>query len=110
VEDQCRLRLLSTANDVRGQWQAVCRHRVGAEPAFARTTRQYAGAAGPTSCAGAVCLRAVTELAGRCISTVRPRESGDPGRRVEESVQVALGSRLRGNERSGADRFDRKTT
>src|SRR5262245_26276859 len=31
---------------------------------------------------------------------VRPRESGDPEHHVEESMQVALGSRLRGNERS----------
>src|SRR5882757_900552 len=33
------------------------------------------------------------------ISTVRPRESGDPARQIEEWEPVALGSRLRGNER-----------
>src|SRR5215467_6476152 len=44
----------------------------------------------------------------RCISTVRPRESGDPERHVERSAQVALASRLRGNERPGADRTERK--
>src|SRR3979490_1842979 len=32
MEDQCRLRVLGTANDVRGQRQAICRDRVGTEP------------------------------------------------------------------------------
>src|SRR4029450_8217634 len=34
------------------------------------------------------------------LSTVRPRESGDPGGQIEEWEQVALGSRFRGNERN----------
>jgi hypothetical protein len=36
-----------------------------------------------------------------CAYAVRPRESGDPGRQIVESEQVALGSRFRGNERFG---------
>ena len=31
VEDQCRLGLLGAADDLRGQRQAICRDRVGAE-------------------------------------------------------------------------------
>jgi len=37
----------------------------------------------------------------RCISTVRPRESGDPVRHHDESLQAALGPRFRGDERNG---------
>jgi flagellar L-ring protein precursor FlgH len=37
----------------------------------------------------------------RCISTVRCRESGDPARHYDESLQAALGPRFRGDERNG---------
>jgi flagellar L-ring protein FlgH len=36
---------------------------------------------------------------GRCVSTVRPRESGDPVRHHRESLPAALGPRFRGDER-----------
>src|SRR5262249_25776167 len=41
---------------------------------------------------------------GRCISTARPREGGDPVQQKEELE--ALGSRLRGNERRGSLRAE----
>src|SRR5262249_20301191 len=40
-------------------------------------------------------LRTFAMRSRRCSSTVRPRESGDPERQIEESEQVALGSRFR---------------
>src|SRR5262245_61770836 len=43
-------------------------------------------------------------------STVRRRASGDPVRRTEALEQVALGSRLRGNERSRRSSFEPRTT
>jgi len=48
-------------------------------------------------------LRALVRLPielSRCISTVRPRESGDPVRQYEDSLQAALGPRFRGDERN----------
>ena len=46
VEDQCRLRLLRAADDLRGQRQAISRDRVGAERARQGQARQHAGTQG----------------------------------------------------------------
>src|SRR5215813_10136304 len=44
----------------------------------------------------------------RCLSTVRPRESGDPVQQTETFVQAALGSRFRGNERRASRALTRR--
>ena len=65
VEGQCRLRLLGTPDDLRGERQAVCRDRIGAERLRQSQARQHAGAQGPAPGDRAVRVRAVSAtLAG----------------------------------------------
>jgi hypothetical protein len=61
VEDQRRLRLFRAADDVRGQWQAIYRDRLGTEPGSQREARQFAGGPGAASRTRAACVRVVSK-------------------------------------------------
>ncbi len=73
VEDQRRLGLLGAADDLRGQRQAVCRDRVGAEPGRETQARQHAGAQGAAQrdwCS--TCSGCEPKIAQRRIAAQRP--------------------------------------